>query len=168
MAGQQMELLLDCDWNGIRAIVNSWSRNSKTAVQGIDPLYKRSDALKDALCSLFCYLLLLSRGNCSSDNGGLELPAVIFRIKVPPRREQWAFHIDLSHSCQATTCFHWSSGKRRVPRHCRLAAGGGFGGNIGHQKPAAVPMCATVCQCVPLCQSDSFSGGCSLLSFGQL
>ena len=162
MAGQQMELLLDCDWNGIRAIVNSWSRNSKTAVQGIDPLYKRSDALKDALCSLFCYLLLLSRGNCSSDNGGLELPAVIFRIKVPPRREQWAFHIDLSHSCQPTTCFHWSSGKRRVPRHCRLAAGGGFGGNIGHQKPAAVPMCATVCQ------SDSFSGGCSLLSFGQL
>ena len=28
---------------------------------GIDPQYKRSDALKDALCSLFSYLLLLSR-----------------------------------------------------------------------------------------------------------
>ena len=54
-------------------------------------------------------------GNCSSDNGGLELPAVIFRIKVPPRREQWAFHIDLSHNClSARAAFPQVQGKREL------------------------------------------------------
>ena len=53
-------------------------------------------------------------GNCSSDNGGLELPAVIFRIKVPPR-EQWAFHIDLSHNClSARAAFPQVQGKREL------------------------------------------------------
>ena len=33
-----------------------------------------------------CYLVLLSRETVSSDNGGLELPAVIFRDKSSGRR----------------------------------------------------------------------------------
>ena len=72
-------------------------------------------------------------GNCSSDNGGLELPAVIFRIKV--RLEQWAFHIDLSHNCLlATAAFPQVHGKGELwPCHQIVQyprkAGGSFGGN---------------------------------------
>ena len=90
-------------------------------------------------------------GNCSSDNGGLELPAVIFRIKVP--REQWAFHIDLSHNCLlATAAFPQVQGKGewwscdQIVQYPMQQAGGSFGGNatIATSTRRYCQLCATV------------------------
>ena len=93
-------------------------------------------------------------GNCSSDNGGLELPAVIFRIKVP--LEQWAFHIDLSHNCLlATAAFPQVHGKGELWPCDQIVqypsrAGGSFGGNatIASSTRRYCQLCAPRCKCI--------------------